>query len=340
MTGKKQRTESFLNVFCRYIWQHRLTVILFFIFCGVFSGIFSLYRLEVEAILYAGGLCFLIGFVTIGIHFFFFYRNYQELVRIREHITLLTDQLPPAAGIMEEEYQAMIAELQRIRSADLTNWDAERRESIDYYTTWIHQIKVPIAIMRLILQGEDTPEHQELLSELFRIEQYAEMVLSYFRLDSTSSDFLIQSYDLDEIIRQTIRKYAPQFIRKHLRLIYEGTDAVVLTDEKWLCFILEQLLSNAIKYTETGSVTISVDERKVVSITDTGIGIAPEDLPRIFERGFTGYNGRSDKKSTGLGLYLCKKAADKLFIRLGVSSQVEKGSTFSVDLHTEELMVE
>ena len=102
-------------------------------------------------------------------------------------------------------------------------------------------------------------------------------------------------------------KFAGQFIQKKLRLIYEPTDRQVLTDEKWLSFVLDQLLSNALKYTSTGSITISVDENLVLSISDTGIGIAPEDLPRIFERSYTGYNGRAEKSSTGLGLYLCRK---------------------------------
>ncbi len=324
----------------KYLWQNRMVITMFFGFVLIFAAIFSLYRLEVEAIWYAGGLCGLFGLVVFGVQFFFYQRKHQKLMQIKHNIPVLLEELPPANGILEEDYQAMLTQLQQIRVAEVTEWDTERRESLDYYTTWVHQIKVPIAVMRLILQGEDTAEHQELLWELFRIEQYTEMALSYFRLDSTASDFVIQAYSLDAIIRQTIRKYASQFIRKRLRLVYEGTDAVVLTDEKWLSFILEQLLSNAIKYTETGSVTIAVDAQMVLMVKDTGMGIAAEDLPRIFERGFTGYNGRADKKSTGLGLYLCKKAADKLSIRLDVSSTIGKGSTFFVDLHTDALEVE
>ena len=142
------------------------------------------------------------------------------------------------------------------------------------------------------------------------------------------------------MIRQSIRKYAPQFIRKKIRLNYEPTEATVLTDEKWLCFILEQLLSNAVKYTYQGSVAISVSPQKVLTIQDSGIGIASEDLPRIFEKGFTGYNGRTDKKSTGLGLYLSKQAADKLGIRISAASQPGKGTTISLDLSSKDLEIE
>ena len=194
--------------------------------------------------------------------------------------------------------------------------------------------------MKMILQQEDTEENHLLSAELFRIEQYTEMALQYLRLDSKTNDFVFQQYDLDSIIRQAIRKYAPQFILRKIRLIYEQVSMTILTDEKWMLFLLEQLLSNAIKYTPHGSVTISVTPEKVLQVADTGIGIAPEDLPRIFEKGFTGYNGRADKKSTGLGLYLCQQAAKKISVSLSVTSEVGKGSVFFVHLIIPPLQVE
>lgn len=211
---------------------------------------------------------------------------------------------------------------------------------MDYYTTWVHQIKTPISVMRMNLQGEDTEEHRELLAELFRVEQYVEMALNWMRLGSDSKDFLFREYALDGIIRQAIRKYAPQFIRRRIRLVYEPAEGKVLTDEKWLLFIIEQLLSNAVKYTQQGSVSIRVVPEKVLEIEDTGIGIAPEDVPRIFEKGFTGYNGRADKKSTGLGLYLCRLTAEKLSHKISVESQVGVGTKVSIDLHSDTLWVE
>ena len=190
--------------------------------------------------------------------------------------------------------------------------------------------------MQMILKSEDTEEHRALLAELFRIEQYVEMVLCYLRLDSSASDFVFQSCCLDAIIRGAIRKYAPQFIRKKIRLYYDGTDQVVLTDEKWLAFVIEQLLSNAVKYTEQGSVTISVTPKQVLQIIDTGIGIDAADLPRIFEKGFTGYNGRADKKSTGIGLYLCKKIMDKMGHKIWIDSEVGKGTRVYLELTRKE----
>ena len=167
------------------------------------------------------------------------------------------------------------------------------------------------------------------------------MALCYVRLGEGASDLVIKEYPLDDMIRKAIRKYAGQLIRRKLRVIYEGTDICVLTDEKWLVFIIEQLLSNAVKYTVSGNVTITVDrEKKQLSISDTGIGISPEDLPRIFEKGYTGYNGRSDKKASGIGLYLCKRICRNLGHRIAAESAVGTGTVIRIDFRRSELEVE
>jgi signal transduction histidine kinase len=316
------------------------TALIFILFVVIFAAVFSLYELELEAVLYASGLCIFAAAILLGIHFWTYCKTYKERQRLLKNIEFEYEQLPAAKTLAEEDYSQMIRALGEINNSHLTDWQKERQESLDYYTTWVHQIKTPIAVMRMNLQGEDTEEHRDLLAELFRVEQYVDMVLSYIRLGSSQTDFVIAEYDLDSIIRQAVRKYAPQFIRRRIRLVYEPTEVHVLTDEKWLLFILEQLLSNAIKYTPKGTVTIQVSPKKILTVSDTGIGIAPEDLPRIFEKGFTGYNGRADKKATGLGLYLCRQSADKLGIRISASSQPGKGSTFSLDLHKDALMTE
>lgn len=202
--------------------------------------------------------------------------------------------MPEADTLAEKDYQQMVMDLGKSCYEHRVELENQEQESKEYYTIWVHQIKTPIAVMRMILQEEDTRQNRELLAELFRIEQYAEMALSYIRLESREPDFVIKEYNLDDIIRQAIHRYAPQFIRRKLRLVYEPTEVKVLTDEKWLLFILEQIISNAVKYTPSGTITIRVTEDKKLSVEDTGIGIAPEDLPRIFEKGFTGYNGRND----------------------------------------------
>ena len=141
-----------------------------------------------------------------------------------------------------------------------------------------------------------------------RVEQYVEMVLVFLRLDSSTTDYVIRSHSLDDIVRPAVRKFAGEFIRRRLRLDYQSLDRTVVTDAKWLGFVVEQVLSNALKYTASGSVTIAMDGDDLC-IRDTGMGIAPEDLPRIFDRGFTGLNGRRDTRASGIGLYLCRRIA-------------------------------
>lgn len=332
--------EKWYKVLVCYIRQHLTTVLMFLGFTGIFSIIFRLYDLEIEAVFYSVGLCLLFAIIVLSIHFFFYKKKHQQCMRILKNIRLLTNDLPKPKTLAEKDLQEMIWELNKLLEVSETTRQTEQQESLDYYTTWVHQIKTPIATMKMILESEDTEEHRELLAELFRVEQYVEMVLSYLRLGNQTSDYLFKEYDLDQIIRQAVRKYAPQFVRRRIQLIYHPVEIKVLTDEKWLLFIIEQILSNSIKYTPQGSVTITVTSDKILKITDTGIGIAPEDVPRIFEKGFTGYNGRLNKKSTGLGLYLCKKAADKLSHKISAESSPRIGTTISIDLHTEKLAVE
>lgn len=165
--------------------------------------------------------------------------------------------------------------------------------------------------------------------ELFRIEEYVSMALQYQRVSSTENDFVLEKVSLDGVIRDTIKKYAKIMIRRHIGINYSGTKKQVYTDEKWLAFILEQILSNAIKYTPQGFVTIETAEEKdrfFITIKDTGIGIKAEDLPRVFEKGYTGYNGHADKKATGIGIYLCRQMADKLGHTIRMESELGKGT--------------
>lgn len=324
----------------RYLRQYFPVILMFIGFSGIFNIVFQLYDLEAEAVWYSAGLCALFAFVVCSIHLFFYVKQHGERMRIFKNIRILAAELPEPKTLAEEDLQNMIRALKRSLEMREMELQTERKESLDYYTTWVHQIKTPIAAMKMILEQEDTEEHRELLGELFRIAQYVEMVLSYLRLGSATSDYVFQEYDLDAIIRQAVHKYASWFIRRKIRLHYDPVNLKVLTDEKWLLFIIEQILSNSIKYTQQGQVTITATPDKILKIADTGIGIAPEDLPRIFDKGFTGYNGRSHKKSTGIGLYLCKMASERLSHRISVSSTPGVGTTVSIHLHTSKMMVE
>ena len=212
-----------------------------------------------------------------------------------------------------EQYEKESKEKQESNSEESRQWE-ELQEKQDFFALWAHQIKTPIAALNLLLQGEKQ-DAAVCRQELFKIENYVEMALNYLRFEEISNDLVLERNSLEQLVRQVVKKYAAIFIYNHISIQLEHLDYTVLTDEKWFCFVLEQILSNALKYTKQGSVKISAEETEnglQIFVKDTGIGIKREDLPRIFEKGFTGYNGRMDKKASGLGLYLCKGVCEKL----------------------------
>ena len=217
---------------------------------------------------------------------------------------------------------------------------ADRADMLEYYTLWAHQIKTPIAAMRLRLQSEDSDFSRRLLTDLGRIEQYVEMVLTYLRLEGEGTDYVFREAKLDDIVRPALRRFAGEFIARRLTLDYTPTDVRVFTDEKWLSFVIEQVLSNALKYTPQGGVSVYVEEPKTLCIRDTGIGIAPEDLPRIFERGYTGLQGRADKRASGIGLYLCRRICRNLGHTITAESRPGEGTTVRIKLEEKKITVE
>lgn len=242
-------------------------------------------------------------------------------------ITHLSRALPRGEGGLEKAYAHVLEELCNEYDALSASEMARKQESLDYYTLWIHQIKTPIAAMRLLLEQDG--DRAVMRQELFKIEQYAMMALRFIKLESISSDIVLAPCRLDSAVKEQVRSQSIPFVYKGLSVSVNVTGQSIMTDKKWLGFIIEQLISNAVKYTNKGGVTIRGDE-KTLSIEDTGIGIMPEDLPRIFEKGYTGYNGRIDDRSSGIGLYMAKRAADALSIRIGVESKLGKGTRFTL----------
>lgn len=324
--------SQFFSVIRGYIKQNIKVIFLFIVFALVFGIVFSLYDLEIEAIYYSVMLCSFIGLIYICINFINYYKKHIQLYKLQNEISISLENLPSPKTLMEEDYTNLILTLNKEYKTYISKSDIAKSDMIDYYTMWVHQIKTPISAMKLLIQTSESEISSDLSSELFKIEQYVEMVLSYIRLGSNENDFVIKEYDLDNIVRQAIRKYAPLFIRKKINLDFQPTTYKVLTDEKWLVFVIEQLLSNAIKYTNKGKISIYPLENKKLVIEDTGIGISKEDIPRIFDKGFTGYNGRTDKKATGLGLYLCKNILDKLSHKISIESEVGVKTKVILDL--------
>ena len=328
-----------MKLFFEYLKQRRNGIVLFLIFSFVFALVFFLYKISFGAVLYPLILCVAIGIVFLAFDFRSVKKKHEKLCEIQQLTSSMIDILPKIEGIDEADYQKLIKNLTDEISDIEYKSSMKYRDMIDYYTVWAHQIKTPIASMHITLQSEDTPLSRRLSSELFRIEQYVEMVLAFLRLDSTSTDYVFKEHDLDEIVRESIKRFSTEFIERKIKLEYSLSDKKIITDEKWLSFVIEQLLSNALKYTREGSIKIYMS-KQYLCIEDTGIGIAPEDLPRIFEKGYTGGNGRLNSKASGLGLYLCKRICDNLGIGITARSEIDKGTIILLDVEQYKLRTE
>lgn len=301
------------------------------------SGIIFLYAYftgtNFGKILYPFLLCTLIFFCFLLVKFLKVKEKHESLSALKDLSADIGENLPPARTLPEEDYQAILRNLENRTTKELNAETEKYNDMIDYYTMWVHQIKSPIAGMSLLLQNQDSKESRELSVELRNIEQYVQMVLAFTRLGSASSDYVFRKQPLDPIIRESVRKYACQFIEKKIALEYEGTDAEPVTDEKWLAVVIEQILSNALKYTkEGGKIRIEVRKPVTLVISDSGIGISPADLPRVTEKSYTGRNGRLDKNASGIGLYLCKTILDRLGHKMSIESEVGKGTSVYLDL--------
>ena len=301
-----------------------------------------------QDVVYAAVLDAILLLITVLVGFFRYSSKVKALSNALKRPVEEQAQLPEATDDVEILYHRLLENQSIARSESESSAAVRQSRMRDYYSMWVHQIKTPISAMKLLLEAEREElgqlmceEEQQAAfkelsdnldsfeDELFRIEEYVGMALQYQRVSSTENDFVLEKISLDGVIRDTIKKYAKIMIRRHIGINYSGTKKQVYTDEKWLAFILEQILSNAIKYTPQGFVTIETAEEKdrfFITIKDTGIGIKAEDLPRVFEKGYTGYNGHADKKATGIGLYLCRQMADKLGHTIRMESELGKGT--------------
>ena len=328
----KESIFSFLKI-------RKVPIIIFTGIVVIFGILFYLYDIPFDAIIYGCELSFVWCAVCLFIDFYKYYKRHKLLHINREQFFDDAEQLPEHMDIIEYDYQELAKELYQAKQELISKNRIANKELLDYYGMWVHQIKTPIAALDILLQNtermlyrlDEKEMMQEAISvsdmkmELFKIEQYVEMALNYLRVEDISSDLVFKKQELDDMVRQVIRKYAKIFISKKIKMDFKPTKACIVTDEKWFIFVLEQLISNALKYTKKGQISIYMKEKSLV-IEDTGIGIPAEDLPRVFEKGFTGYNGRENKKSTGIGLYLCKNIMDKLQWNITADSEVGRGT--------------
>ena len=339
----KESIFSFLKI-------RKMPIIIFTGIVVIFGILFYLYDIPFDAIIYGCELSFVWCAVCLFIDFYKYYKRHKLLHINREQFFDDAEQLPEHMDIIEYDYQELAKELYQAKQELISKNRIAKKELLDYYGMWVHQIKTPIAALGVLIQSgeeleevQESPKAQELTRsmkmEVFRIEQYVDMVLTYLRMGSATSDYAFRICSLEEIVRQAVRKYSQMFIMTRTRLHLEIQDQKILTDEKWLTFVIEQILSNAVKYARGGEISIYTEEKTLV-ISDNGIGIAEEDLPRIFEKGFTGYNGRANKKSTGIGLYLCKTIIDRLHHTIWIESKPEKGTKVYLNFDRESRRIE
>ena len=326
-----------MEILKSYLKKNIKVYILFIVFIFIFFIMFYLYNLPLEALIYTGSFCFLAALIASISDYANYKESYKKLNFLEQNILNDLDALPKSLDIRIDYYHKIIEKLYE----ELEKLTQENRQKntdmVDYYSMWVHQIKTPIAAMNFLLDNEEV-DQKILQQELFKIERYVEMVLTYIRLDSISSDYVITKINLDEVVKDSVKKYATIFINKKIKLNYVSHETMVISDKKWLSFAFEQILGNSVKYTSTsGEIKIETCENKLV-IEDNGMGIKEEDLPRIFEKGFTGFNGRYEKKSSGLGLYLCKKTLDKLGHHIEISSKVGEGTRIEITFPKEDTL--
>ena len=318
-------------MFWDYLKSRLKVLVLLVVVEGIFVSSYFLFDLPAVTVLYPLVLSSVAILIAGVVDFLIVYNKHSRLKR---------NDLPQASGPLEKDYREIINKLKEEQEYSRQKTTSDFNNMVEYYTVWAHQIKTPIASMRLQIQSVDSDLARRLDGDLNRIEAYVEMVLTFLRLDSDSTDYVIRKIDLDAVIKPAIRKFARDFISKKLTMDFKPTEYKVLSDDKWLSFVIEQVLSNAVKYTKNGGIKVYMDEPGILCIEDTGIGISAEDLPRIFENGYTGFNGREDKRASGIGLYLCKRICDNLGHKIYAESEPGVGTKIRIDMNIKEIGIE
>ena len=303
-------------------------LLIVFSIMGMFAFIFEDGRSLLE---YQLLLAFLLASFFLGMDIASAYKEYRN-------------QLFYASGRPQTALEALLFEKLALLEIDKKNRAIEEREKLndlmDYYTLWAHQIKTPIAASSLLVgEIEDKKIKNQLEQELFKIESYVNIVLQYLRLESFHEDLVLKKENVEDLVKEIVKKYAIFFIQKGLSLNLHDLDRTIITDRKWFVVILEQVLSNSLKYTSQGGIEIYFQE-DTLYIKDSGLGIQDADLLRVFERGFSGYNGRLTQQSSGLGLYLSKKIADELGHQISIASQVGQGTTVMISFSEKKMIFE
>lgn len=285
-----------------FIKKNLNSIIFFILMHAVFFIVLFLNNVNIKIFLQAFQICFLVFVIYLIIKYFDFQKNLTKDERIRDLET----------------------QIETLRNQYIT-WQKDLQE---YFSMWVHQIKTPITCLEIL-----TEDNTEMKMQLKSIDNYTNMAINYLKLNLHEKDMDISVVDVDNLLNILVKKYSLLFINSHISLDFRKNGLKCITDSKWLSVLLEQILSNAIKYSENSQIILDSfkkDNAVVILIEDHGIGIPEEDINRIFDKGYSGFNGRLKQKSSGLGLYLAKSIADKLEITLKVDSVVGQGSKFYI----------
>ena len=314
-----------------YLYSRRFFLALLILLLGfilLFAFVFDAYRSLLE---YVALLLAFLSFLFIGADAWTAFKSYRS-----QKLQASAQAQTPLEKLLQER----VEELEYEQKNQLLVEQEKYNDLLDYYTLWVHQVKTPIAASSLLIGDlKDKEAKSQLEQELFKIESYVHLVLQYLRLESFHDDLVLKQENLADLVREVVKKYALFFIQQGLSLNLHDLDHTIVTDKKWFLVILEQVLSNSLKYTKEGSIEIYFHEDRLY-IKDTGLGIQNADLLRVFERGFSGYNGRLTQQSSGLGLYLSKKIADQLGHKIAIDSQVGQGTTVSIAFPEKKLIFE
>lgn len=332
---EKSGRQNGKMILISYLKTQRRLIILTLVFIMLTALVYRLYGLSWGPAVYVMVLDGAIILTVLAAGYPGYLNRVRQLAAVKQQVLFSLAGLPRPSDMLEEEYQRLLRILYQQQKNAAEQYGNAIWEARQYYTRWSHQIKTPIAGIRLLLQEEET-DRGELKREVYKIEQYVEMVLQYQRLGGKTDDLVLKEYELAHVVYQAVKKTAVLFRHKEVTLKLGCLDGHLVTDQKWLSFVLEQLVTNAVKYTPEGSVFIGLqpgyEKEMILLVTDTGIGIRQEDLPRIFEWGYTGYNGRTDRHSTGIGLSLCRQTLDRLGHDIHIVSEVGTGTCVYLNL--------
>lgn len=329
-------TNKVIDIFKAFLKANYSFFLAYALNLGVFSFIYVLGQLPLYFLVFSIELSLFIGGCFFLFKFSRYYKKFRLLERLDKDPIDTLKQLSSNRDLSEDFFhlkiENLMGEIQQINKKSLQR----NASQMDYFTLWLHQIKTPISAISLLMQRDTKSlfSHQ-MEQELLQIENYTHMALNYLKIEQSGSDLDFAQVSLDRVIKETVKKSSILFIYKHIQLNYQETDKSVLSDEKWLKVLVEQILSNSLKYTPEGGrikIYMSPTKEDQLIIEDTGIGIRSEDLPRIFERGYSGFNGRIHEKSTGLGLFLSQEITKRLGHEMSIESTVGKGTKVMIDL--------